>query len=210
MKKFILPLLLILAVGILAAVESAPSEVVGYVKYDCVAGLNHIALPMDSGYAMVSDFAANYAGYMDTISYWDSASQSWISAYDLGYWEGDFTVQPGTVLMAYALSPFAAYSIGDLPAQNASYSYVAGLNDVMIPLNRSDIAMAGTMGDEIGSLDTINKWDSASQSWIAAFNLGYWEGDFPVTIGAPLQVYSLSAGTWPTRSASTILKTRNK
>jgi len=38
MKKFILPLLLILTVGMLAAVESEPSEVVGYFKKNVVSG----------------------------------------------------------------------------------------------------------------------------------------------------------------------------
>lgn len=210
MKKIILPLLLILAFGMLAAVESAPSAVVGYVKYDCVAGLNHIALPMDQGYTMASEFADNYPGTMDSMNYWDAATQSWISAIDLGYWEGDFAVAPGSVMMIYALSPFAAYSIGDMPATNASYSLLTGLNDMMIPLNRSDVAWAGTMGDEIGTLDAINTWDSASQSWVSAINLGYWEGDFEVSIGAPLQVYSLDVATWPTRAAAPLFKTRNK
>lgn len=38
MKKFILPLLLLLAIGMLAAVESAPSEVVGYFKVSVPTG----------------------------------------------------------------------------------------------------------------------------------------------------------------------------
>ena len=207
MKRFILPLLILLFVGSLFAVESAPSEVVGYVKYDCYAGLNHIALPMDQGYTMASEFADTYPGTMDAMNYWDSSSQEWVTAFDLGYWEGDFAVQPGSVLMVFALSPFTAYSIGDLPMQNASYSLESGLNDLMVPLNRSDITMAGEIGDEIGILDAINAWDATSQEWIAAFNLGYWEGDFAVSIGSPVQVFSFGEATWPSRSAgSTGLK----
>lgn len=203
MKKFILPLLVLLFVGSLFAVESDPSEVVGYVKYDCVAGLNHIALPMDQGYAMVSEFGDAYMGNMDTMSYWDALSQEWVSAFDLGYWEGDFPVQTGSVLMVYALSPFNVYSMGQLPAANATYSLESGLNDIMVPLNRSDITMAGQIGDEIGLLDAINSWDATGQEWVAAFNLGYWEGDFEVSIGEPVQVYSFGEATWPSRSAQT-------
>lgn len=210
MKKFILPLLLLLAIGMLAAVESDPSAVVGYVKYPCLVGNNHIALPMDQAYAMASNFADNYPGNMDAMSYWDAATQSWMTAFDLGYWEGDFAVQPGSIMMVNALTAFDAYSIGSLPAANASYSMLIGLNDIMIPLNRSDLAMAGDAGTEIGGLDAMSYWDAATQSWMTAFDLGYWEGDFPVSIGFPMQVNALSASTWPVRASSSTLGTRNK
>jgi len=202
MKKLIIPLLFIFAFSILAAVESEPSEVVGYVKYPCVVGLNHIALPMDQGLTMASDFAALYPDMLDTMNYWDAASQSWIAAVNLGYWEGDFPIHPGSVMMIYALSPFNAYSIGNMPATNATYNLLTGLNDIMIPLNRSDITMAGQVGDEIQVLDALSYWDNINQGWIATINLGYWEGDFPVSIGFPLQVYALSPVTWPSRTIS--------
>lgn len=104
MKKLLLPLLLLVAFGMLAAVESDPSEVVGYVKYDCIAGLNHIALPMDQGYTMAGEFADEYAGNIDAFSYWDAATQSWMTAFYLGYWEGDFEVNIGSAMQVYALS----------------------------------------------------------------------------------------------------------
>ena len=202
MKKLIIPLLFIFAIGILAAVESEPSEVVGYVKYPCVAGLNHIALPMDQGLTMASDFAALYPDMLDAMSYWDATSQSWISALNLGYWEGDFTVQPGSVMMIASLANFTAYSIGNMPATNATYNLLVGLNDIMIPLNRSDITMAGQVGDEIQVVDAMSYWDNTTQSWVSALNLGYWEGDFPVHIGFPIQLAALSQTTWPSRAIS--------
>jgi len=202
MKKLIIPLLFIFAIGILAAVESEPSAIVGYVKYPCVAGLNHIALPMDEGLTMASDFAALYPDTLDAMSYWDNINQGWFTAVYLGYWEGDFPVHPGSVMMINALSPFNAYSIGNMPATNATYNLLTGLNDIMIPLNRSDITMAGQVGDEIQVLDAISYWDNINQGWFTAINLGYWEGDFPVSIGFPMQVNALSPVTWPSRAAS--------
>jgi hypothetical protein len=194
MKKLIIPLLFIFAIGILAAVESEPSEIVGYVKYPCVVGNNFVA--------MASDWAAGYPGLLDAMSYWDAASQSWVTAINLGYWDGDFPVHPGSVMMIYALNPINAYSIGNIPATNATYNLLTGLNDIMIPLNRSDITMAGQVGDEIGVLDAMSYWDNSTQSWVTAFNLGYWQGDFSISIGYPMQVYSLSPVTWPSRSTS--------
>ncbi len=203
MKKLILPLLLLVAFGMLAAVESDPSAVVGYVKYPCLTGLNHVALPMEQGYAWVSEFGDAYPGMMDAISSWDAATQSWITASNIGFWDGDFAIQTGSVLMANATGAFNAYSIGDLPATNASYAMLVGLNDIMIPLNRSDITLASTAGDEIGVLDAMSYWDNMTQSWVTASNLGFWDGDFAVNIAFPMQVNALSAITWPVRSAAT-------
>jgi len=181
------------------------------VKYPCLVGRNHIALPMDQGYTTAGNFGDANTGMMDAISYWDAAAQTWMAAIDLGYWEGDFAVQPGSVLMVNALSPFDAYSIGALPSAPASYSMIVGLNDIMVPLNRSDILTAGGIGDEItGSLDALSYWDAIAQTWMAAIDFGYWEGDFPVIIGFPMQVNALIPVIWPTRAATSTFGTRNK
>jgi hypothetical protein len=158
---------------------------------------------MDQGLTMASDFAALYPDMLDAMSYWDATSQSWISALNLGYWEGDFTVQPGSVMMIASLANFTAYSIGNMPATNATYNLLVGLNDIMIPLNRSDITMAGQVGDEIQVVDAMSYWDNTTQSWVSALNLGYWEGDFPVHIGFPIQLAALSQTTWPSRASLT-------
>jgi len=209
MKKFILPLLLILAVGMLAAVESEPSEVVGYVKYDCVTGLNFIALPMDTGYNMASDLAVTYPGIMDAINYWDPITQSWVAAQyipDFEIWDGDFSVAPGKALMINALSNFAFYSIGNMPAQNATYNIIVGLNSLMIPLNKSEITMASELGTAISVVDAINDWDEITQSWVAAQyipDFEIWDGDFALYIGMPLMVNSTGITTWPARFSNT-------
>jgi len=200
MKKFILPLLLLLAVGMLVAVESAPSEVVGYVKYDCLVGLNFVALPMEAGFTMASDFANAYPGMFDALNYWDNVNQQWVGAYDFGYWDGDFAVTPGAVLMVNALSAGSVFSIGDMPAANASYSLLPGLNSLMIPLNKSSVTLASELADVeigVGSLDAMNYWDNVNQQWVGAYDFGYWDGDFATTIGMPLLVNSLITGTWP-------------
>jgi len=212
MKKFILPLLVLLLVGSLFAVESAPSEVVGYVKYECVTGLNLVALPMVQGYTYASDIATAYPGMFDAISYWDADNQVWAAAVDLGgFWDPDFEVIPGNGLWINALTPFSFYSIGDMPAVNASYNLVNGLNMIMIPLNRSDLALAGDLGMEMGNIDAISYWDNASQVWAAAVDLGgFWDPDFATSIGMPLWVNAFTPGTWPSRNAPNVLKKANK
>lgn len=78
MKKFILPLMLLLFVGSMFAVESDPSEVVGYVKYDLLAGNNTLALPMNQSYAMASEVGV--AIDATAVMYFDAASQEWVSS----------------------------------------------------------------------------------------------------------------------------------
>ena len=73
MKKLILPLLLLVAFGMLAAVESDPSAIVGYVKYPCVAGYNTIALAMEQGYTMASEVGDAIPA--TTVGTWDPAAE---------------------------------------------------------------------------------------------------------------------------------------
>lgn len=158
MKKLILPLLLLVAIGMLAAVESAPSDVVGYVKYPCVAGLNFLALPMDQDYTLASEFADDYMGSFDTMYLWDQANQVWQYAADFGYWEGDFPITEGSVMWVNAIAPLNVYSIGNLPAVNASYNFVVGLNTMMVPLNYSSMTMASDVATAVGTFDTMYWW----------------------------------------------------
>ena len=69
MKKFILPLLLILTVGMLAAVESEPSEVVGYFKKNINdGGYQAFVLPFYYTSLAVSNIMGDQFAESDVIS----------------------------------------------------------------------------------------------------------------------------------------------
>ena len=69
MKKFILPLLLILTVGMLAAVESEPSEVVGYFKKNINdGGYQAFALPFYYTNLAISNIMGDQFAESDVIS----------------------------------------------------------------------------------------------------------------------------------------------
>lgn len=199
MKKVIMPLLLILSFSFLMAVESDPSAVVGYVKYDMAAGLNYVALPMDQGFTSAAAFG-EYAG-ATIVQKWDPATELWdptISEIFTGMWDGDFTVGPGDVLLIGVAEAGALYSIGDLPAP-ATYSLVAGLNSIMIPLNRSDLTLATEAGTEMGAT-IVQKWDPATELWdptITEIFTGMWDGEIEISIAQPLLVGVGAASTWP-------------
>jgi len=198
MKKLILPLLLLVAIGMLAAVESDPSAVVGYVKYECVAGNNMIALPMDQAFTMASE-VGDYA-VASTVGYWDPSTELWvvINAFPWGGWDGEFTVANGDPLLISIDAPADIFSIGYLPATIPNYSLVAGNNTIMIPLNRSDLNAASLVGDDIPA-STVGAWNATTELWevINAFPWGGWDGEFPTAIGDPLLVSVDTAGTWP-------------
>ena len=213
MKKLILPLLLLVAFGMLAAVESDPSAIVGYVKYPCVAGYNTIALAMEQGYTMASEVGDAIPA--TTVGTWDPAAEVWntIDAFPWGGWDGtDFAVAAGDPLLINIDAATDFYSIGDLPAP-ATYSLVAGYNTIMVPLNKSALNMASLVGDDIPAT-TVGSWDPATEVWVTidAFPWGGWDGtDFATTIGMPLLVNVDAASTWPARAASqTIFNVRTK
>jgi len=208
MKKLILPLLLLVAFGMLAAVESDPSAVVGYVKYDMIIGNSVVAIPMDQGFDMASDIGTAYGS--DAVSYFVS-DESWATAWTDGTdWYDDFAVAPGSCVMMYSYDGASFFSIGSLPATNASYDLWIGNNIVMVPLNRSDLTMASEVGDDMGS-DAVSQF-AADESWATAWTDGTdWYDDFSVSIGKPLMVYSYAVTTWPARgAASTTFKTNSK
>ena len=214
MKKLIIPLLFIFAIGILAAVESEPSAIVGYVKYPCVQGLNFVALPMDQEYNLVSQVGNTYPDLIEAISYWDASTQSWVASVyypELEMWDPDFDVVIGMPLMVSCLNNFNYYSIGDLPTINAQYSLIPGLNAIMIPLNKSNLTQASMVGTNIGTLEAVSEWIASTQSWNASVyypELEMWDPDFDVVIGMPLMVSSLSSTIWP--SGPRLIKSSNK
>jgi hypothetical protein len=198
MKKFILPLLLLLFVGSIMAVESEPSAVVGYVKYDLVAGNNTIALPMDQPYALASEVGDTIGGA--AVGYFNNSTQEWeiISAFPWGGWSGDFDVTNGQALWVTVDSAGSFYSLGNMPETIPNYSLVAGNNMIMVPLNESALNLASLVGDDIGAT-AVGYFNNSTQEWeiISAFPWGGWSGDFDAAIGNPLWISTDTAGTWP-------------
>jgi len=149
-------------------------------------------------------------GIVDQISMWNPVTQMFDTAADLGgFWDGDFELNSGIVLMINSYDPITFYSLGDLPAANASYGIVSGNNTVMIPLNRSDLAWASELGYEMGEgiVDQVSNWNPATQMFDTAADLGgFWDGDFELSLGQPLMVNSYDGFTWPNRSVNNSLR----
>jgi len=205
--------MILLFVGSLFAVESDPSEVVGYVKYDILAGNNMLALPMETTFTLASELGDHLG--VTSVSVWNNVSQAFDAANYLelfSMWDGDFAIGSGSVLMINANDAGAFFSLGGIPA-DPSYDIVAGNNTVMIPLDRSDINMASVIGDEIGA-SAVSMWNNVSQAFDAANYLelfSMWDGDFVTAIGDPLMVNANAAGVFPETATRAIgVKATNK
>jgi len=210
MKKFILPLLLILAVGMLAAVESEPSEIVGYVKYNIVEGNSMLAIPMTTTYTMAGDLG-NAIGATG-VSYWDNNLQMFVGAAYIDWlddWDNNFPISSGSVLMVNTTSSTTFYSIGNLPQTNPTYNLVVGNNTIMVPLNRSDLNMAGLVGNATNATG-VSYWDNNLQMFVGAAYIDWlddWDNNFPTSIGDPLMVNTTVPGIFPSVAKDTnILK----
>jgi hypothetical protein len=203
MKKVIIPLILLLAVAFLIAVESDPSDVVGYVKYDLLAGNNFIALPMQTGLTQASQIGDAIGA--PSVSEWNPATQAWNTADNLGFpfgWTNSFAVYDGQALMVNVSGAGTYYCAGAMIVQ-PNYSLLAGNNFLMIPLDRSDLNAASLVGDAIGA-PSVSEWNPATQAWNTADNLGFpfgWTNSFATEIAMPLMVNVAAPSTWPaTRS----------
>ncbi|MDO9576539.1 MAG: hypothetical protein Q7J16_01510 [Candidatus Cloacimonadales bacterium] len=204
MKNIMILSLMLVLIGSMYALESAPSEVVGFVKYGCVSttgtNLNLVALPLETGYTMASDLG-NAIG-ADVVNVWDAAGQGWLSASNLGFmWVDDFALQDGYTYLVNILADTDVYIVGSLIIQlgyNLITTTGTNLNLIMCPMNRSDLTMASELGNDIGVCDVVNKWDAAGQGWLSASNLGFmWVDDFAVDIADPLMVNVTSDTVWP-------------
>jgi hypothetical protein len=205
MKKLILPLLLLVAFGMLAAVESAPSAVVGYVKYQCYTGYSYVAIPMGSG-GLAEQLVENNMPNITSIFKWNSATQTWNSIdYDAEFmeWTGSIPVVPGDVLLLACSGQTDFYSIGELPTPY-SYTLSAGYNYINVPVTQGSITTAEQIGDGFGTVPSIQKWINSSQSWTSIdydSEFMEWTGSLPVQIGDVLLLSSTGSATWPVRSS---------
>jgi len=201
MKKIILPLLLILTVVMLAAVESEPSEVVGYVKYPIYNGYSYVAQPMDITTTAQAIGIENQT-IISHIYKYNSQTQGWESIeYDPEFeeWLGNFNVNTGDVLLFNCIANDSYYSIGNVP-DPITYQIYQGFNYITIPLNRSDLVSAQTLGNEIGNIQIIYRFNNQTHGWESIEydpEFEEWIGDMNISIGDIVLLKSTSSTIWP-------------
>lgn len=211
MKKISLCVVVLMVFGaMLIAQESEPSDIVGYVAYESIQGVegrnnNIIALPMEADWEDASDMGNDYQ-QMDAIYYWDAEGQGWTGAVKPeDTWLDDFALTYGHAYMFNMPDPaetFNFYSVGKI-VEDLQFDLILGAegrnnNVIMVPLDRSDLEMASDIGQDIGVANTVYSWEADGQAWDSSFlQEGQWLDDFEIHIGMPLMVNITEPTQWP-------------
>ncbi len=205
MKKLILPLLLLVAFGMLAAVESDPSDVVGYFKKVVAdGGVQGIALPFDYPDLGINAVMTGTT-YLDNDAMYNMNTGFSAQYYGGFGWDGDLAVDPLQYGQGYFVARYPGngeltyYLLGKVDPNPHTMAILGtgqvtgwGLNEAT-PIALSD-ALFGA--DETGD-DAIYEVDSGlSATYYDGFG---WDGD--IVAGANIQptfaYYYVTAPTAP-------------
>ena len=219
--------MMVLFLSSLIAVESEPSDVVGFVKYECITtastDVNIVCAALDNGVITAQDLANEIgpAGVVDAVSKWDVASQSWqqvtysfipVPPPGAWAWSGNFDITNGDVLAINVTEPVDYYCAGDIPADpvyNFTTTPTTDVNPVMLPLSKSNLATAQDLANDIGAagdVDAVSVWDATTQSWqqvtysfipVPPPGAWAWSGNFDIDIAHGYMVNMTTDVTWP-------------
>lgn len=209
MQRFLFLSVFLVFFGSMYALESEPSAVVGYVKYECVTNANGdynlLAIPMDAGYTIASELGSDYPS-ITSIRYWDSTNQVWVSSDNYGtFWWPDNPILPNEVYYVTVSANSDIYIAGELndsPLYNLVNNENGDYNTIMLPLD-SPFTLCSALGNDIGVCTSIRYWDEVTQVWVASDNYGtFWWPDNTVEIAKAYYVTVSANVTWPSAPAS--------
>lgn len=193
MKKISLLVVLAMIFTVtLIAQESDPSEIVGYVAYNCVEGTiadnNFISVPLymvdaegdtlrtlnSLGDSFIPE--GEDTPTVNAISFWVAETQSWDGISwdeDGNRWLGNpgdddlFPLEYGHSYMISITEELTFYSVGGLP-EPVQYTLELGTtgdnNFIMVPLDRADLTTLNSVGDDISA---NQEYANAVSFWIA-------------------------------------------
>jgi hypothetical protein len=167
----------------------------------------NIAVPLIVPSAPTADQVAYYIdpapSSIKQVAYWDEVAQSMVIR-NVGAPFGvpNFPVATGDWLMvaADATAPVSFAWVGDVPAIGSrQYTTVAsGFTDLMLPLDRSDLTTADALGNDIGVVTQVARWDSANQGLVIRnVNAPFGVPNYNITPGYPYLVNASAIVTWP-------------
>lgn len=233
MRKFVFVFVLVVAVMAFAT-ESGPSNTVGFVTYSTTAGANYVTVSFDNEeFATSEDVAGMFEGSTLTptvIARYNNETHQWEAAnFVVGpnFWVGTFDVNMGNNLYVFTggTDEFTYATYGDVPEDySVVYNLYESTNYIAVPLNIHELmgetVMASAIGEEIGDVLSVAKYNNATNTWGSAnFIVGpnFWVGDFEVEIGDALYVFrssTASSTVWPApvaaASSASDLKIKSK
>ena len=210
MKKIIILTVALAFIVSAFALESDPSDVVGYVKYECITTANgnenFIALPLEAGYTDSEELGTDL-GVCTRVTKFNVGTQGWDSCTDLGFplgWVGQFNVATYQPYLVYVTDVVDFYVDGPVPDPEPTFNFVTTAfgneNPVMVPLS-SSFTDSEELGTDIEVCTRVTKFNVGTQGWDSCTDLGFplgWVGQFDVEIAQGLVVYvTAEVSVWP-------------
>ena len=197
MKKNKILLILTLIVPLfLCAIESDPSEVVGFVKFDLSSngssGYNVFTTPFQINNGTNISSIYNNITNCEALSFWSPDSQMWKS-YDAQPWTPDWAVESAGTYMCHVSAGSTFYVYGK-PVQNPSYDLKTGKNLIMLPFEQSSITDCAQLMNAIPGCTSVMYYDQTSQDWVEYSGT---ETVWNVTTGMGYVVTVSSDTVWP-------------
>jgi hypothetical protein len=195
MKKVFISAILVLFLGSLFALESGPSDVVGFVKYDVFLNdFTMIAIPFPTTLAMASDLAADISPDVTDVIFWNNAWFGW-QQYSTASPATDYAITSDMSYLVYkgGTANVDWYSYGDLPTAATFDIFANDFTQIMLPLDRSDLVMASDLANDIGpGVTDVITWNNAWFGW-QQYSTASPATDFAIDIGQGFLIYSTAA-----------------
>jgi len=180
--------MMLVLIGSMVALESEPSEVVGYVKYNVVNGdYNMIALPLTSDLTLASQLATVVDPDISSVIKWNAGGwQQYITSSPAS----DYAITGNQSFLVYMevsadVEFYSAGAVGVCP------TYDIAANDftqIMLPLERSDLTLASELAADIGTdVTSVITWTGGGwQQYITSSPAS----DYAINIGDGFLIYS--------------------
>ncbi len=182
--------------------EGDPSEAFGVYTYPIKTSngtdFNLVGLPLEtSGLSKASDLMARIPG-CNSVARWDAASQGY-EQYIPGVPSTNFNIQAGQAYYVNVTADTALSVAGKV--STFTYQLIStassSFNQILSPLNRTDIQTASQLASDIPGCNSVARWDAAVQGYAAQYDPSVPGSDFPVKPGQPYLVNVTANTTWP-------------
>ncbi|NQT26370.1 T9SS type A sorting domain-containing protein [candidate division KSB1 bacterium] len=187
--------------------EGDPSDVYGEFDYTLVVtsgtDFNAVGFPLEiSGIGTASTLMSAIPG-CNSVARWDAQHQGF-EQYIPEYNINNFSVAMGQVYYVNVSSDSFWTLTGKVisPSYTLVTSATSSFNQVLLPLDRTDLADASDLCDDIPNCNAVAQWDASAQGYSDQYDPGIPGSDFAIQVGHPYLVNVTSVGTWPSSSAS--------
>ena len=180
--------------------RSPLSEVLGVVQYrlttTATTDFNAVATPLGGPWTSASQWISTL-GYANSMAQWRGDQQGY-AQYAPTLPITDFPLAPRQVYYLNVTTDTLLVLIGAVFSGQVQLTRTepTAYHTLMVPLDRSDLAMAAALATSIGPCNTVSRWNTATQSYVQ-YVPSVPATDFAIHPGMGLMVHVTADVTWP-------------